>query len=245
MRFPSRHQSLSLLIKAGLPVGTVIDVGVHAGTPDLMELFPDKRHILIEPEAAHAAAIAENYRGLDHQLHPTAASNVDGETRIISERKDSPSEITHSHVDPASAGEIVRCQRLDTLLASNPAPKPFLLKIDTDGHEREVLEGAAETLSHCAVAVVEIAPHELTAIVGLLEQAGFQLHDIVDLCYYHDTLSQFDGVFVNRKLFDAGSLSPWQTQAFRWADWKALVSPADRVRQLGRHVARLRHKLFR
>ncbi|MEE2525890.1 FkbM family methyltransferase [Hyphobacterium sp. HN65] len=236
MRFPSRYQCLSILIELGLPAETIIDVGVHEETPDLIELFPAKKHVLIEPEVAHADAIARNYCNIDYVLHQVAASSLDRSAHLTSERNDSAESVTHSHICTGGDGVIIDCRTLDSLLAEYAAEAPFLLKIDTDGHEPDVLKGARHTLSSCAVVVIEIAPQALADISTALDDAGLQLFDIVDLCYYHDTLTQFDGVFINRTLFNNDGLFPWDHQSFRWSDWKALMSGSDRRRHLWRRL---------
>lgn len=66
MRFPDRKDALAPLKAEGLAPATVIDVGVLTGTPDLMAAFPGVHHLPIEPEPAHAPAIAKAYAGLSH-----------------------------------------------------------------------------------------------------------------------------------------------------------------------------------
>ena len=48
---------LEQAIRNGLHVETVIDVGVAMGTPDLYDLFPGARFILVEPLQEYASAV--------------------------------------------------------------------------------------------------------------------------------------------------------------------------------------------
>jgi len=50
-RSPDKYQTLCILRDRGVPVSTVIDVGICHGTPKLMQVWPDKRHVLFEPVA--------------------------------------------------------------------------------------------------------------------------------------------------------------------------------------------------
>ena len=49
IRYPSKRSVLRFLREAGVPVGTVLDVGAQWETAELRLAFPDKRHILFEP----------------------------------------------------------------------------------------------------------------------------------------------------------------------------------------------------
>ena len=247
MRFPSKSDCLKLLKRAGLDPATVIDVGVHEGTADLMAAFPGAHHLLVEPEAAHAAAIARAYRDIPHTRIAAAASDRDGDAVLTAEHRDGGGAVTHSRLDllderpDAGASSAVRLARLDTLVIEAGVSGPFVLKIDTDGHELEVLAGAPETLKHCAVVVVEATLSTLGARLAPLDAAGLRLFDIVDLAYYYDTLSQVDLVFVNPAVFDPAELDPWRSRRFAWRAWRPLLpwtSVLDPVRRLSRAVQR-------
>jgi FkbM family methyltransferase len=235
MRFPSRKDCLAFLRAEGLKPPTVIDVGVLTGTPDLMAAFPSALHLLIEPEAAHRDAIAQAYAGLRHTLIEAAASDREGEAALTAEHRGGRSEVTHSHLlGDGRAGRAVRLARLDTLVAEAQAAGPFLLKIDTDGHEDAVLAGAPETLARSAVVIVEATPGTLAARLAACEAAGLRLFDIVDLAYLHGVLSQADLVFVNPMVFDPPALSPWSSKPFSWDAWTPHEPLADRLKARAR-----------
>ena len=244
MRFPARKDCLALLAAEGLTAPSVIDVGVLTGTPDLMAAFPDSRHVLIEPEPAHRAAITQAYSGLRHTLVEAAASDREGEAVLVAHRRGGRRDVTHSHVqagpadaDAPASGRPVRLARLDTLVDEAAAQAPFVLKIDTDGHEREVLAGAADTLKRSAVVIVEATPNTLSGRLAACEAAGLRLFDLVDLAYYHGVLSQADLVMVNPAVFDPPALSPWMSKTFSWDAWSPHEPFADRLKARARQLA--------
>ncbi len=249
MRFPSKSDCLKFLIRSGLEPGTIIDVGVHTGTQELMAAFPKVRHLLIEPEAAHAEAIARNYANIPHEFVAAAASDRDGEAVLTSEHRGESAEVTHSRFlddgTNAGAGLPVRLATLDTLVAEAQCEGPFFLKIDTDGHEMEVLGGAKETLKQAAVVVIEAPLHSLSERCVALEAAGFKLFDIIDLAYYYDTLAQVDLVFINPRVFNRPAFKPWQTYEFKWTAWRQLQPVSARLNPLRRVVGSVRRKLAR
>ena len=228
MRFPSKPDCLKRLKHIGLAPAAVIDVGVHGGTLELMRAFPGTHHLLVEPEPAHAAAIAKAYQDIPHTLAAAAASDREGSAPLTAEHRGGERAVTHSRFleagRNAKAGTVrpVRLARLDTLVSEAGLNGPFLLKIDTDGHEMEVIAGAPQTLRHCAVVIIEAPLHTLTERAAALEAAGLKLIEIIDLAYYFDTLSQVDLVFANPCVFDPPALDPWRHETFRQSAWRQL-----------------------
>ena len=82
----------------------------------------------------------------------------------------------HTHVDPSSAGGNTTIVRLDSLNLQNVD----YIKIDCEGFEYRVLQGAIETIKRCRpVVVIEQKPHDMYAknygqfaAIGLLEDWG-------------------------------------------------------------------------
>lgn len=249
MRFPSKADCLKSLKRAGLNPASIIDVGVHTGTPDLMAAFPKAHHLLIEPEAAHAEAIAAAYRDIAHTLIVAAASDRDGSAALTAEHRGGRREVTHSRLETiegrsdTGAASQVRLSRLDNLVAEAGLAGPHLLKIDTDGHELEVLAGAEQTLQDSAIVILEAPLHALTERAAALEASGFRLFDIIDLAYYHDTLSQVDLVFLNPALADFDALNPWRRPDFEWRAWRQLQPWTGRFDPVRRLEAAVRRRL--
>lgn len=79
---------------------------------------------------------------------------------------------------------------------------PFVVKIDVDGAELEILKGMQTCVGDVYWVVIEAVLSRLPKIVEALTQKGFQLWDIVDFAYMRAQLSQVDLVFVNRKLLN-------------------------------------------
>ncbi len=63
-RGPIKHQALQVIVRRGIQIGTVLDVGVLNGTPELKAHFPGAFHMLFEPVVEFNAEIAQTYRGV-------------------------------------------------------------------------------------------------------------------------------------------------------------------------------------
>ncbi|MEM9973770.1 MAG: FkbM family methyltransferase, partial [Pseudomonadota bacterium] len=206
LRFPSTQSALARIQSGGLKFETVIDVGVHEGTPKLMKALPNALHLLIEPSAAHANAIAKNYREIPHELIPVAAGKEDGSVWFVDHAIDGGTAITHSRIvssrEEAERTENLRniaelpVRRLDTIAAERDLAGPIFLKIDVDGKEIDVLEGARGLLGDVSALSIEAPLMHLSERTLWLEEAGFTLYDIVDFDYYKNVLWQVDLVFV-------------------------------------------------
>lgn len=207
-RAPLKAQSLQIIKERGVPVGTVLDVGVLTGTPELIAAFPQVRHMLFEPVEEFAANIARNYRKIPHELVCAAVGNSDGSVNLRVHRKIAGMDISHSGMVPDSEGgdEHVRTVQkisLDGYLRGRELPEPFLLKIDIDGHELQVIEGAQETLKRCSVVIVECAAHTLPGRITAVQKAGFTLFDLSEPCYYDQAFWQCDAIFIRSDLHAA------------------------------------------
>ncbi len=82
----------------GIPVETVIDIGVLHGTPELMGVWPDRQHLLFEPVSEFANSIRNNYRNISHELHAVAVSDEMGTVGLKVLAKIDGMEISHSQM---------------------------------------------------------------------------------------------------------------------------------------------------
>jgi FkbM family methyltransferase len=170
---------------------TVIDVGAARGTTPLYEAFPDAFLALIEPLDEFADPLREVLAERPGELLQTAVGEREG-TKVMNVRRsclfqstlaDIPGSLRESDtVEPRE----VAVTTLDTLLAKRGWVPPFGLKIDVEGFEYQVLEGAASLLGETQFVITEIWPsprskHErgIVDIFTLLYASGFELCDIL------------------------------------------------------------------
>jgi hypothetical protein len=87
-----------------------------------------------------------------------------------------------------------------------------------DGAELLILEGSRSILPQCSTVVVEAGIKDFTARSKPLEDAGFELFDVVDLAYYDERLAQFDMVWVNTKMMQTLKLEMYKN-GFDYSKW--------------------------
>ncbi|MDP1875921.1 FkbM family methyltransferase [Phenylobacterium sp.] len=171
---------------------TVIDVGANRGQFALAarHALPKTRIIAFEPLPAAAEVFEANLgndAGID--LHRLALSDKDGQARFhVAGRTDSSSLLAlgknQASVFGVSADHEIEVTtvRMDKVLRLDDAAAPILLKIDVQGAEHLVLEGAKQSLPAIAFVYVECSYISLyddqalfSQIMGQMAAAGFEL----------------------------------------------------------------------
>jgi len=195
-------QSLKMLPR----VGTIFDVGVAHGTPELYAAFPESFLVLIEPLKSFKGAINSILKKRRAAWIEMAVSSKPGSrTLILRENLDVAS--FHERVVKSSkrTGEIdVEVTTLDHIVEKQTyATKPFGLKIDTEGHEDEVIRGATKFLKHASFVIAEISicprfdkGYKFSDFIILMQSRGFVLHDVLRVTRNEGRAMIMDAVFL-------------------------------------------------
>ncbi len=240
---PARTPPLARLRRAGITVATVIDVGAALGDWSLecARTFPDARYILVEPLDEFSAALARVVGSLSAAEHvPAAAAATNSDVSFHVHADLVGSSLYRESEGGGVDGEprTVSAVSLDTLASDTRASGPYLLKVDVQGAELEVLRGAERILGEAEAVVLEVSfleffqggslAHEL---IRVMSERGFVVYDILDLLDrpLDGTLAQANVVFV-----------PAASAARRE---KAFASPEQRAAQDTAFTAAIRRRL--
>ena len=213
----SERTVLRHILKSTQPA-VVLDVGANTGQYAALLRDVGFRGKIVSFEALpDVHAVLENASARDGAwiVAPCAALGRKAGTLEINRAGNSvsssllPMLATHVDAAPDSAyvgTQTVRVERLDVLAEQLVAGSGnLMLKIDTQGYEREVLEGATRLMPRITALQVEIslvslyegAP-TLTQIVSHLESCGYQIFSLVP--GFRDArtgrLLQMDGFFI-------------------------------------------------
>jgi FkbM family methyltransferase len=183
---PTRNfaEFFSHLNKLQFAPGTVIDVGVAYGTPDLYEAFPTSKFYLVEPLREFEPDLERLKSTYDTEYVLAAAGAAQGEVTL------------NIHADPRQTTSLARAAvdhrvvpvvTVDQVVAGRDLRTPVMLKIDTEGQELSVLRGAAETLPKVDLVILETrlisyvdGLPEIADIMEHMTGQGFSLYDILD-----------------------------------------------------------------
>lgn len=189
MREPQKVRSNRLddwalidLIATLPPNANCIDVGANVG--DILRAMvtscPDGNHRAFEPIPFRAAELQQTFPSV--QVHAMALSNASGTAEFSHAERDSRSGLTRT-LHAANAGRLVetipvQIAPLDTVVDG----RVDLVKIDVEGAELEVLEGARGVLQDSRPLIAfeqnESASGSSAELHGLLTDAGYCLRPI-------------------------------------------------------------------
>jgi FkbM family methyltransferase len=169
--------------RLGLNPRTILDVGVATGTPTLYETFPNKRYLLIEPLDVYADAINRIVDAHHATWIKKAAGAAPG---LLQFHHDVEKPVLSSFHDKTplegSSGDVrtvdVEVDTLDNIVASTNVRGPFGVKIDTEGHELDVIRGASEVLKDTEFIVAEVS-------VSQRFEGGYTFSDFITECAKH------------------------------------------------------------
>jgi len=208
-------QTVKTLLSAGIPINSVIDVGMLSDTSELRSLLSDKNQLLVEPIVEWNETLIQKYSdtGVNFRIANVAACDFDGKMNMKTQSIVEGRDITHARLTHEKEGTCLRevtVKKIDTLVAENSSflPYPHLLKIDVDGVEESIIRGAGNVLNNTSVVIVEAQTRNFIERSQLLIDRGFTLFDISDICYYDGWLKQFDITFVKNDIVK--KLDPYQ-----------------------------------
>ncbi len=179
------------LRRFGFKAETLVDVGVFNGTPRLYKMFLNRRILLVDPLPGAREKIAQIFDGQFEYEFVEVALGAQPGRAVLHIIKENRGKASIRERNALLAGETVEEQEvevttLDALLASRSLPKPYGIKIDTEGHELDVLRGADATLRDTEFVIAEVSvkkrfagSYRFSEVIALMAEHGFELADIL------------------------------------------------------------------
>jgi len=201
-------KSYSLIKNLGFNPQTIIDVGVAGGTPALYNCFTNAYLLLIEPLKEFEKDMKTILRERQGSFVNAAAGSSSGIVNFYKHLN----HLSGSSLYQETMGDIADGQkiavpviRIDDIITERSLSGPFLIKIDTQGSELDVLDGFQKCLPQTEVVVLEISMFEFMKgapqfydVVYYMKQRNFVAYDII-LGWNRpldDALGQVDIIFV-------------------------------------------------
>lgn len=189
----------------------VIDVGVAFGTPDLYERCPGAKLELFEPSPQFYDGLeAGIMRQRDCRLHKVALGAESGEATFHLSGPASASLLgTQDKPGRTFPTMQVPVRRLDEVLTAADLVRPVILKIDTEGYELAVLQGAEGLLPSIDAVILELHLGKSYAyrpqqILDIMARHGFELIDVLDHEVRNHRVTCCDMVFERKAAEPAG-----------------------------------------
>jgi FkbM family methyltransferase len=196
--------------KVGLSPKTIIDVGAADGifAKRCSKIFLDAKYILLEPLQENEPFLKVVTKSIPGAEFMMAAANAKSGNVIINVHPDLVGSSMYLEEESSEVNgfpKIVQGITLDCLLNGEKISPPFLLKIDVQGAELDVLSGAEKILLDTEFIILEVSffrffkgGPQFYDVVLLMKSMGFVAYDIFGLKYrpLDNALSQCDIVFV-------------------------------------------------
>ena len=209
----------------GRDAQVVFDVGAHGGeeSATYLSLFPAAQIHCFEPAPERAEHLRKMFAGHARvTVHELALANRDGEARFFLNDQDATNSLFP--LDPTTeigsrlqtVGEIsVRCATVTSMARALGVTRIDLLKMDAQGAEGAILDGARELLARQAIGLIYLELDFVPVYVQqtrvedvslLLRQYGYTLYDFYNFAYAESgQLMWGDAIFLPRSSATAGA----------------------------------------
>lgn len=203
---------LRVLFNKGVRYSTVIDVGCADGHFFLAlvarDLVPGAVPLNIEANALYENSLLAIKNVVGGHFRISAIADREGEVELTTSVHPYWSSLRPAddrywqRINKLSAQKVtVPATTLDTLRKELSLEPPFILKLDVQGAEEEVLSGANDVLKDTHVVICEADVDDFQTINKALVQKNFVLYDVVELHRLIDgTLGWFYPVYISRAL---------------------------------------------
>jgi FkbM family methyltransferase len=189
-----------------MDVRSVVDIGVANGTPELYRALPsDKYHyLLIEADPVNRNIVESLARRMHADFEMSFCGAKEGNIKLNTHENSEYSSAFTLNAARKHTGTVeVPVKTLDQIVLGKNLEKPYVIKIDVEGAELEVIKGAAQALQHAEAVIIETSISkkydggaEFGDVVCAMREHGFSVFDMLAGANRNDKLYQCDVVFV-------------------------------------------------
>lgn len=211
-----------------LPMQRIFDVGANQGQTAIQcaIAFPKARIDSFEPISSTYAELIRNVaRRKNVHCHNLALGSEVGEANMITDRQSE-----HSRID-ASGTTSVKTSTVDQFCNDHAIKRINLLKIDTEGHDLEVLHGAQKMLGDQSADLLEVE-------VGMNHDNNLHVHFQEFMNYLIPLEYQLFGIYEQQHEWKTGAPNLRRAN-FAFVSRRAINSSVDGVGSLPVDAPRL------
>lgn len=192
------------LRRRGFLPGGIIDIGAFVGSwaKEIAQVFPATPVLMVEPQANKRRALDLVASRLLGSVETVLLGDVEGREVDFYEME-TGSSIYPENSDAKRAKTTLKMTTLDTILRAHPELRqPLFIKIDAQGAEIDILNGASRALSRAELVQLEVAlmPYNKGAptaydVFDFMRQRGFSILEFAGVGRKNGTLVQSDMIF--------------------------------------------------
>ena len=171
----------------------IVDVGANHGTwtREVLKVFPDAHYTLLEPQYWMENSIADLVKGNEKiNFYPFGVGKIVGSMKFTLVERDDSCSFRYSEKEALNFGykQIeVPVVTLNNFIIENNLPTPELIKIDAEGCDLDVLEGASDFFQSTEIFMIEVGivnknfENNALKVMSYMDQRGYRLFDITDI----------------------------------------------------------------
>lgn len=182
---PNLDGFLKHVTSTGFEPETIVDVGVGRGTPELYQAFPEAYYIFVEPIEEFRPILEQLTKRYNGEYHLAAAGSESGSAQINMRSHDLEGSSIFKHrresakyLNPREVDKI----KIDDLVADDR--QIDILKVDTQGAELEILNGARSTLNNTELVILEVQLYSFSEdmpvfydVIEFMNEENFAVYD--------------------------------------------------------------------
>lgn len=179
------------LQSSGFQPNFIMDIGSNIGgwTRNFLRYFPNTNVLMVEPQERLKPRFQDL---LDDQVKYLAAGvgNQDGVLKFTLHERDDSCSFVYSEEQAKELGlqQIeVPIKTINSIIKENNFPVPDLIKIDAEGLDLEVLDGASDIMGKTEIILVEatvcssVYKNTMAAVIKKMDENGYQVYEVTDL----------------------------------------------------------------
>ena len=183
---------LTSLKDMGMAPRHIVDIGANHGgwSRTALSIFPEVYLSIFEPQKRLKEHLADLARNPNVKIHYKGAGDFNGTAPFTFHDRDDSCSFIYAKEDAKERGfiqsEIEIC-KLDTVMRNCEFGTADIVKIDAEGLDLQVLDGAGETLRTTKIVLVEASvsnpdyPNSALTVIKKMDYLGFRLFDLTDL----------------------------------------------------------------
>lgn len=190
-RYRSMKGVLNNLKELGFSPDIAIDVGAAIGTWEIYNIFPNTHHILIEPLEEFKEKLQEVVEQLHSAEYILGAASINSgeiEINVHPDLVGSSIYLEKEHSDVNGVPRTIPSITLDSIFEDKNLfnkGENYLIKIDTQGSEIDVLKGANKVLQNTECIILEttlfetfVGGYSFFDVITFMKNKGFVVYEI-------------------------------------------------------------------
>jgi FkbM family methyltransferase len=184
--------AFNLLKSKGFNPKHVIDIGANHGTwvREVLHIFPKANYTLVEPQGWLSSSFADLLENKNFSFLPVGVGKETGTFMFTIVDRDDSCNFVMTEEDAKKYGFKqlpIEVKTVNEIVKNSTFGIPDLLKIDAEGLDLEVLDGATDVLGITDVVLMEasvVNPHfknDIKTVIQYMDEKGYVLFDITDL----------------------------------------------------------------